>query len=550
MKIQRKAVAGRGKNPRGIMITCAGLAAYGIYLALRIPLTNLLGDSGICILAPALEIFFLASVFFSYGLSRTLTGLIRYRTKREQFKSARRIFRIAFRLALLLGIVTAVVVAVFSGAIADILVLETLSKRAVLVTAPTIVLIALISVFRGYFNGSGFGVLVAHSQYIEKISMAIAVLFCGELFYDYGLKVSALLQNEMAAYAYSAMGVMFGVMLSELLTLLHLLFVYVLYSNVRKGQLLQDFDRRLESNREILGMLLQGGLPVAIITLLCNAYLLIDQRFFYYCMNRLDMEAEKTILWGSYYGKTVTILGIAAVLVCFAIQENINRIMTAYEKEEYRMMRDRIGSAVKKLCVVSFPIAVNVALLAEILINGLYQGETKQAVFFIQAGAAAIILYGFAFLFGQLILRLHFLRDMFIAVLVSFVLHLAVVYLLMRQIMIGAVGILYGMLVFIGLLAVLSVFFAIRRLKYKQEWLVSVVFPALCACLSGLVVMLISRLLLDAAGEIVTILVSCLTGTLLYILLLMIFRVLQEGELSRMPFGNLWITLGRMIGVL
>ena len=550
MKIQRKAVSERGRNQRGILITGAGLAAYGIYLVIRIPLSNMLGDTGIGLLAPALEIYFLTTVFFACGLSRTMAGLIRYRMKREQFKSVRRIFRIAFRLALFSGIVMAAAFAVFSKMIADILILEAMSRRAILVTAPTIVLVALINVFRGYFSGSGFGVLVAHSHYIEKISMAAAALFCGEYFYEYGLKVSALLQNETASYAYGAMGVMFGVMLSELLTLLYLTFVYGLYGSVRKSQLLQDMDRRLESNGEIFGMLLQGGLPVAIITLLCNVYLLIDQRFFNYCMNRIEMGEQKTYLWGSYYGKTVMILGIATVLVCFSVWEYINRIMAAYEKEEYRMMRDRIGSAVKKLCVVSFPAAVYVAVLAEVLINGLYQGETNQAVSLLRIGAPAIILYGIAFLFGQLLLKFHFLRDLFIVILVSFALHCMVVYLLMHQFVIGAAGVLYSMLVFIAAFAVLSAFFAIRRLKYRQEWLVSVVFPAFCACISGLVVMLLNRLLLDAAGEIITVLISCLVGILLYIMLLIIFRVLQEGELSRLPFGNVWITLGRMIGVL
>lgn len=550
MKIQRKAVSERGRNQRGILITGAGLAAYGIYFAIRIPLSNMLGEPGIGLLAPALEIYFLSTVFFTYGLSRTMAGLIRYRMKRDQFKSIRRIFRIAFRLALFLGIVMAAAFAVFSGMIADILILESMSRRAILVTAPTIVLVALISVFRGYFSGSGFGVLVAHSHYIEKISMTVAALLCGEYFYEYGLKVSALLQNEIVSYAYGAMGVMFGVMFSELLTLLYLTFVYGLYGSMRKSQLLQDMDRRLENNREIFGMLLQGGLPVAIITLLCNVYLLIDQRFFNYCMNRTEMEAQRTYLWGSYYGKTIVILGIATTLVCLSIWEHINRIMTAYEKEEYRMMRDRIGGAVKKLCVISFPVTVYIAVLAEALINGLYQGETNQEVSLIRIGAAAIVLYGIAFLFGQLLLKFHFLRDLFIVVLVSLILHFAVVYLLMRQFMIGAAGVLYSMLVFIAAFAVLSAFFAIRRLKYRQEWMASVAFPAFCACLSGLVVMLLNRLLLDAAGEMITILVSCLIGILLYIMMLMIFRVLQEGELSRLPFGNLWIALGRMIGVL
>ena len=553
MKIRDKSVTVRRRGQRGIsgrILTYAGLASYGLYLAFRIPLSNILGDIGIGLLAPALEIFFLITVFFSYGLTRIMTGLIRYRIKRKQYKSARWIFKVSFRLALFSGILMSAVIALFSGFIADILVLETLSRRAILVTALTIIPVALISVYRGYFNGSGLGMLTAHSQYIEKISMVAFAMICGELFYNYGLKAAALLQNEMVSYAYGTMGVTIGIMLSELLTLLHLLFFYGIYSGVRKRQLLEDMDRRLENKSQIMGMLLHGGLPVAIITLLCNAYLLIDQRFFNYCMNRMGPEADRTYLWGSYYGKTAVLIGIASVMVCLAIQEYINRIVAAYEKEEYRIMRDRIGSTIKKMCIVSFPIAAYTAVLAEALVCGLYKGETKQAVLLLRVGAAAIVLYGIAFLFGQLLLRFHYLRDLFIAVLAAFLLHLGVVYLLMQQLTIGALGVLYGMYVFAVVFAIIAVFFVVRRLSYRQEWLRSIVFPAFCTGLSGLVVVLLNKLLLSAAGEIITVLVSCFAGVFFYILLLIVFRVLQEGELSKLPFGTLWITLGRMIGAL
>ena len=111
-------------------------------------------------------------------------------------------------------------------------------------------------------------------------------------------------------------------------------------------------------------------------------------------------------------------------------------------------------------------------------------------------------------------------------------------------------GVVYSVIVFTGVLAVSCFIFTCRKLRYRQEWLYSVAFPVVSAGISGLVVMLICRLLLTAAGEIATIIISNLVGLTLYILLLMVLRVLNEADLSKFPLGGLWIAVGRMIGVL
>ena len=72
------------KNNRNGIAANAGIITYILLLAARIPLSRLIGDAGIGLLAPALELYMLAALLFSYGISRTMTGLIRYRMKRGQ----------------------------------------------------------------------------------------------------------------------------------------------------------------------------------------------------------------------------------------------------------------------------------------------------------------------------------------------------------------------------------------------------------------------------------------------------------------------------------
>lgn len=532
------------------MTVYAGIIAYIICLVLRIPLCRFIGDEGVGLYAMSFEIFILITLLFSHGISRTITGMIRYRVKRAQYKSARKVFGAAFRLSFIASVIFAVIVAAASGLIADTLVLEPMSRKAVLAVSPVIILAALVNVFRGYFNGNGFGVLGAHSQYIEKIAMVIFSVIGGRFMYDYGLKVSALLKNDMAAYAYGALGAVMGMLLAELITLIYLLVIFIIYSGTWKKQLAQDGARRVEGDGEISGLILGNAFPIAVIAVICNSFMLIDQRFFNYCMNRLELGAQRTGIWGAYYGKFAVLIGIGSALVCLALCGFIGKIVGAYDKEEYRMMKDRMDSSVKTLCVIAIPIAVFMAVMAQALVNGLYKGENELAISLVRRGSVIIFLYGAAYLFGQLMLKMHMTKEFLISLVISYVLHVAALFLMERVLLMGAAGILYSTLILIGLLAVLCFVFTVKRLKYRQELIYSVLLPALAACIVGLIIMLINKLLLPAVGSLPTVLITAVIGFVLYILLLMALRVLNEGELSVLPFGNLWIKLGRTIGLM
>ena len=89
-----------------------------------------------------------------------------------------------------------------------------------------------------------------------------------------------------------------------------------------------------------------------------------------------------------------------------------------------------------------------------------------------------------------------------------------------------------------------------RWLKYRQAWLTDVAFPAVAAGVSGLVVLLLNKLLLGSVGAFVTILIACLVGVFLYVMLLMVLKVIGEAELSRMPLGFFFLMLGRNMGIL
>ena len=535
------------KNP---LVQYAGILSYAILLIMRIPLSKTIGDAGVGLFAPAFEIFLLITLFTSYSMTGAMSAIIRYRVKREQYKSARKAFRAAFFMDLIVSVTAAVLIVVFSSFIADILILEPRSRMAVLTVAPVIVFAAFIGTFRGYFSGFGLGMLTAHSQYIESIVMIICAIFFGEMSYTYGLKVSALKQNEAYSYAYGAMGAMLGVMLSQLITLIHLLVIFVVYSGTLRGKLGMDNSKRLETQYSLQRMIFANSFPIALIAILSNLFMIVDQRMFNYCMNKKNLGETRTALWGSYYGKFAVFIGVFTVFAILSVYTMTGKISNADEREEYRVMRDRTGRAVRRLSITAFPIAIYLAALARAMLTSLYKGEVDTEVLWIQKGVIIIVLYGFCFFFAQILYKTHMLRELLLTTVVSLLAHTLIAYLFVKKALLGADGVIYALIAFFALYGGLNFFFVSRNLKYRQDWLGGIVFPAAAAGVSGVVVMIMSKLLLEPVGGALTVLIGILVGLFFYITFLMILKVIGEAELSRIPLGFFFIMLGRNIGVL
>ena len=541
------------KNLKNRIVLSAGIVSYMLLLLLRIPLSRLIGDEGVGLFAPAFELFILASMVVSYGMSSAVSGIIRYRVKRERYRNAAKVFKTAFVMNLFLGTVMALFLLFFSSWIAETLVLERLSRMAVMAAAPSVFFAALIGIFRGYFNGYGMGVLTAHSQYIEKIAMFAGAMIGGRAFYGYGQKVAALYQVEAHSYAYGALGAMIGVFASQVIALLHLLLVYVIYAGAFKGRPGQDNSRRAETRFEIQRMLLVNMVPLAANAVCSNLFMLADQRFFNHCMNMTEQGNVRTVQWGAYYGKFAPLVGICAAFSCLFVHGLTGKICNAYEREEYRGMRERMGRAVRNASIVSFPAAVYLAVLGKPLSVCCYGRTTAQSAVlagWLSKGAVLAVLFTFCFLFGQLLYKMRMTRELFLASVASFAVHLAAAYFMTQRGHMGVDGLLCALILFFGIYMVLAFVFLNRRVKYRPDWFAGVLFPLGAAAVSGLVVYLLNLLLSGVAGAAVCIIVSLLVGVFFHILFLVILRVIGEAELQEMPLGFLFIMLGRTIGVL
>lgn len=524
-----------------------GLIAYLFGLIIRIPLGYTIGDKGIGFLAAGMEVFTVLTVLLTYGISKSVSILVKYRMKREMYKSAKKVFLNSMLAAVVFGALTAVLVFFFADYIADIFILESMSYMAIAAIAPAIFITSIIGVLRGYFQGMGSIIPTVHSKILEKFILLASSLILGSICYNYGLKVADLLKNQEYAAAYGSLGGAFGVTIACILGLIHLIFIYLIYSKSIKQQLTRDNSKNIESGIQIIAVLISTSLPYTISALLYSMNYLVDQRIYNYAANVQGRSSTRILHWGVYYGKYSVVIGIAAMLCSLSAVGAIPKIAQSFERQEYKMMQDKLGRVIHQLAVMTIPCAVIIAVLAEPIAGTFFKGELKMAVKLIQSGTAVIILFTFTYFLAGLLQRIRKMNTVILAGLTAFLVHIVFTMALINNTKLGIAAVVYGNIVFYLITSIICFMGVIRHMKYSQEWFRTFAVTTVAAGVSGLLGMLLNKALLTFAGNVITLILCVVICVVVYHLIIILMKGMREDEWEEMPGGKIIIFIAERL---
>ena len=129
---------------------------------------------------------------------------------------------------------------------------------AVKVLVPTLIVVAVLGVMRGFFQGLGTMMPSAVSQILEQIANAIVSVWAAYVLYNYGTKVGAggLELTENYAAAYGAAGGTLGTGTGAVVGLLFASFVLVAYLSVFKRQMKRERRAKVDSYSYIFKILI------------------------------------------------------------------------------------------------------------------------------------------------------------------------------------------------------------------------------------------------------------------------------------------------------
>lgn len=538
---------------QGSILAVAGIIVRLIGLVYRVPMTNILKEEGIGVYSAAYQIYNIILLLSSYSLPLAVSKLVAAKLAVREYRNARRIFNGAMLFALVAGSLAFAIAFFGAEFFAQTVLNMPEATEAIQILAPAIFFMAILGVLRGYFQGQGTMIPTALSQIFEQIVNAVVSVLAAYHLYQYGLKVDLVHGQTHYANAYGAAGGTLGTLLGAVTALLFCILIYSMYGRVIRRQVRRDKHGATDTYADISRMLLITIVPVVLSSVVYNISSLIDNSMFgYYVESAGELDSYKSI-WGAFSGKYLTMVHVPVAIATSLASSVIPALSRAISRRDRGRVFDSINQTIRFAMLIAIPSAVGLGVLAEPIMNLLFHGNNEAASTMLLWGSSAVVFFSLSTVTNGILQGINHMKEPVINAAISLVIHVGVLAILLWGFKTGIYGVVAANIVFGAVMCLLNALSIQRTMQYKQELKKTFLLPAAASALMGAVVKGMYALVytvLKLENNLLALLVSIFTGVLVYFILLLLLKCLDEVELNAMPFGHKLAAVGRFLHLL
>ena len=531
---------------QGGILAVAGIISRIIGFVYRIPLQNTIGDAGMGYYSAAFQIYSIMLIISSYSLPVAVSKLVAARAAKGQYRNARRFFHGALMFAILTGGATCFVVLFGADQLAGNIMSMPKSAIALRMLAPTLLIVAIMGVIRGYFQGLGTMVPTAFSQLIEQIVNAVISVVAGVYLYEYGTKVAALLRDDAFAPAWGAAGGTLGTGAGAVAGLFVLLIMFLVHKRRMKKDIIRDNAKHVDSFGRIFSVILVTVLPVILSTTIYNISDTLDQGVFNYVMDVKGFSSIKAEYWGIYSGKYRVLTNVPIALANAVCSSMMPSLAACMENKERRLARHKVAIGIRFVMIISIPCAVGLAILGRPLISLMFTGEVDIPAKLLMMGSASVVFYSLSTLSNGILQGIDKMRIPVRNAAIALVLHLGILYLTISVFDWKLYGVVISCMAFGLLMCILNWISIAKHLRYHQEMRRTFLIPIISSLVMGGVVWLLYYILAKSSTELVSVVISAVVGMLVYFVVLLLLRGIRESELRGLPGGGVIVGIARL----
>lgn len=557
MKTQKSGIASgtmaRAVLVQGTILAAASIIAKIIGLIYRIPLTNILGDDGNSYYSTANEIYSIILMVSSFSLPLAVSRLMSERLQKGYIRSAYKVFLCAMRLAVFSGVLLALLTYVLAGVITKNVMNLEFAKYGLRVLAPAILIFAITGTFRGFFQGFSNMVPTALSQLIEQVVNAIVSLYGAYVMYDYGMQLGAEKGNDLLGPSWGAAGATFGTVASVFVAMVIMMIMYSRFFREFRGKIRADKTGHRESARTIYRALILTILPIVLSTLVYNISNVLDQGIFNAVLKSQGYtEKQYATIWGIYAGKFRVLMNVPLSLASSLGPAVVPSLTAAVASGDKKSAVATVHSSTRYTMIITIPCALGMAALGGPIIEMLFHPQSGIALSagIMQAGAAVIILYSLSTLTTAILQGLGKLKEPLIHNIIALIIHIGVLYLMLRVWNLNIYSVLYANAIFALIVCILNAIAIRRFIYYKQEYRKTYIVPAVSSIIMAFAAYLVYHLFHLFAGNSVSTVLGILAGIVVYGIALVAFKGLTKAEIEKLPKGHLLVRFFGKLGLM
>lgn len=356
---------GGGFIKQAAILAAASLLVRVLGFLYRLPLTNMIGNEGNGIYSAGFYLYNMFLIMSSAGLPVAISRMVAERLALGEYGNAKKVFRVSMVTASLLGFVCMLIMLVFARQFCAVI-KSPRSYYCILTLAPTVFIVSIMAVYRGYFQGFGTTVPTALSQLIEQVFNAV-----------FSVVVAWYLMKTLSGdkIAFGAAGGTAGTGIGAAAGLVTLFFAYGLTRGKRADIFAEDKGGyKAATSSEILKSLLKIAVPVITGTAIFSMTNLIDMAMVkdrLASINKYTNE-EMDALYGLLTGKYVTLTTLPVSISTAVATAVIPSIATSITLKDHKAVQAKVDTTLRITMMISIPAAVGLGVLGDQILMMLF----------------------------------------------------------------------------------------------------------------------------------------------------------------------------------
>ena len=516
----------------------------------KVPLGNILGDEGYSMFMSAYNIYNIFFTLATAGLPVALSRLVAEADAHGRIRQEEKTFRVALRTFAVIGVFFSLILYLFPEWLASAYLENPDAALSIRAMAPAILLVCLVSAYRGYCQGNGNMIPTTVDEVLEVLFKVIS-----------GLIIASVLLRAQKGLPVGAAGAILGVSIGSVVSLAYMI-VYkrrhysTLAAPFTAGRVADDaqsVEPPTDSAGKIVKDLLTIGVPIALGASIMAILNSLDSKL---CMNRLQNAAqfsymEAKILYG-VYGKAQTFFNLPAAFITPLTISIVPAISGAFARGARDEAAKISEDSMRVSALIAMPMGVGLSVMSVPIMTGFYRGSHL-------AGPGLLAIMGAASFFVCMLLMENAVlqasgkeRYTMVTMIIGGLVKIAVNWFLVARRDVNIFGAPVGTLVSYVVMCVMNFIFMSRQLERTPRIDRILLKPAACSAVMGLCAWAVNGLALrfvgmhGRMGTILAMLIAVAAAVVVYVVCVVSTRALTREDLSLIPGGDKIARLLRM----
>ena len=524
----------KGQNYlHGAAILTAGVLIMKILGFLyKMPVANIIGPDGYSMFMQTYNVYNVFLTLSTAGLPIALARMISEANAEGRPMQVRSTFTVAWWTFLVIGLLFSLVMLLFPETIASRILHNPPAAMSIRTMAPSVLLVCLVSAYRGYCQGFGNMIPTTVGQVLEVLVKVMV-----------GLALAWLVMRGGRGKPMGSAAAIFGVTAGSAAALLYM---WLYKRRHYPDRELQGEDRP-DSARKIFSRFMRIGIPIALGSSVLAILNLVDSSL---CMGRLQSSAHfdlKTAqVLNGVYGEAQTVFNLPAAIITPLTISVVPAITAAIVRQEGDKASRICEDSMRIAAVLAMPMGVGLAVLSEPIMRVIYHDNHP-------AGPVLLSVMGAAAFFVCIVLMENAILQAsgkeilpMITMIVGGVVKVTMNYFLVGDVRINIYGAPVGTLTSYAVMAVMNYVFLCRALGERPKLRAILLRPLLCSAVMGGcawgVYGLCMRFLHPGPGGrlhmTLCMAVAIVTAALVYLVLTVTLRMITKEDMQLIPGGE------------